>query len=72
MPHGHITRLEPELGYGFISDDAGMDWFFVRAGVRGGAIERLHPNDRVIFDYEWTNTGPRAADVALEFPQEMA
>jgi cold shock CspA family protein len=52
-------------------DDAGMDWFFVRDGVRGGAIERLAPNDRVVFDFETTPRGPRAADIALEFPQEV-
>ena len=52
-------------------DDAGLDWFFVRAGVRGDAIERLHVDDRVVFDFEMTPTGPRASDVALEFPQEV-
>jgi cold shock CspA family protein len=71
MPHGHIRRVEPGLGFGWIMDDAGMDWFFVRDGVRGGAIERLAPNDRVVFDFETTPRGPRAADIALEFPQEV-
>ena len=71
MPHGHITRVEPALGFGWIIDDAGMDWFFVREGVRHGAIERLHPKDRVIFDMESTPKGPRAADVTLEYPPEV-
>jgi cold shock CspA family protein len=72
MPQGQIRRVEPGLGFGFIVDEAGMDWFFVREGVRGGAIDRLHPKDRVVFDFESTPTGPRASDVALEFPQETA
>ena len=71
MLHGHIRRVEPALGFGWIVDDAGMDWFFVRAGVRGEAIDRLRPNDRVVFDVESTSRGPRAADIALEFPQEV-
>jgi cold shock CspA family protein len=71
MPHGTIRRVEPALGFGWIVDDAGMDWFFVREGVRAGSIERLHRNDRVVFDFESTPKGPRAADIALEFPQEV-
>jgi len=48
-----------------------MDWFFVRDGVRNGAIERLRAKDRVVFDFESTPKGPRAASIALEFPQEV-
>jgi cold shock CspA family protein len=71
MPHGHIRRVEPALGFGWIMDDAGLDWFFVREGVRGAAIERLQKNDRVRFDFEATPRGPRAADISLEFPPEV-
>lgn len=71
MPHGHITRLEPTLGFGFLIDDAGLDWFFVREGVRGGAIDRLHVKQRVVFDFEMTPKGPRASDIAIEYPQEV-
>jgi cold shock CspA family protein len=71
MPHGYISRVEPDLGFGWIVDDAGMDWFFVRDGVRRGAIERLTPKSRVVFEFETTPSGPRAANIALEFPQEI-
>jgi cold shock CspA family protein len=71
MLHGHITRLEPELGFGWIVDDAGMDWFFVREGVRHGGLERLRTGERVTFDFESTPRGPRASDIAPEFPQEV-
>jgi hypothetical protein len=57
------------LGFGWLIDDAGLDWFFVRDGVRG-SIERLLTRERVTFSYEWTPTGPRATDIALEFPQQ--
>ncbi len=71
MLHGHITRLEPDRGFGWIVDDAGMDWFFVREGVRGGGFERLERGARVTFDFEATPKGPRASDIALEFPEEV-
>jgi cold shock CspA family protein len=72
MPYGYITRVEPALGFGWIRDDAGMDWFFLREGVRHDAIVGLHRHDRVVFDVESTPTGPRARDIALQFPQEVA
>ena len=70
MPHGLIKRVEPQLGFGFIEDDAGLDWFFVRENVRGGAIDSLLPKQRVTFEHEWTAKGPRAANIRLEVPQE--
>ena len=72
MLHGYIRRVEPALGFGWIMDDAGLDWFFLREGVRGSAIDRLHADDRVTFDFEPTPKGPRATDIALEYPQEVA
>ena len=66
MPHGQITRVEPAFGFGWLVDDAGMDWFFVRDGVRGGRLERLVPGERVTFDFESTPRGPRASDIGLE------
>ena len=66
MPYGNITRLEPEHGYGFLIDDAGMDWFFVREGVRGTAFDDLWLDERVGFSSEWTGKGPRAIDIHFE------
>ena len=71
MLHGHITRLEPQRGFGWIVDDAGRDWFFVREGVRGGRFERLMRGERVTFDFESTAKGPRASDITLEYSQEV-
>ncbi len=66
MPHGHITRLVPEHGFGFLVDDAGMDWFFLRAGVRAGSFDGVWIGERVLFSQEWTPSGPRAADIHFE------
>ena len=70
MPHGTISRLEPALGFGWLVDDSGLDWFFVREGVRDGALDRLQKRQRVTFSSEWTSKGPRATDIALEYPQQ--
>jgi cold shock CspA family protein len=66
MPHGNITRLLPEHGYGFIVDDSGLDWFFVREGIRGGDFDLLWLDERVTFAPQSTPTGPRAIDIHFE------
>ena len=66
MLHGHVTRVEPEHGFGFILDDSGLDWFFVREGVSGTGFDGLRAGERVRFAHEWTRSGPRAADIHRE------
>jgi cold shock CspA family protein len=66
MPHGYITRLVPEHGFGFLMDDSGLDWFFVRDGVQGGDLASLWLGERVVFELETTPRGPRAADIRFE------
>ena len=66
MPYGHITRLEPQHGFGWLVDDSGLDWFFVRTGVRDDQIQLLWLEERVGFSYEWTPKGPRATDIHFE------
>ena len=66
MPYGLIRRLEPAYGFGFLHDDAGMDWFFVREGVRDARFDDLWRDERVGFSSEWTNKGPRAIDIHFE------
>jgi len=66
MPYGRITRLEPQYGFGWLIDDAGLDWFFVRGGVREDQMQRLWVDERVGFSHEWTPKGPRAADIHFE------
>jgi cold shock CspA family protein len=66
MPHGNITRLVPEHGFGFLVDDAGLDWFFVRDGIRYRDFSAIWVDERVWFAYEWTPNGPRATDIHFE------
>jgi cold shock CspA family protein len=63
---GHVVRLEPAHGFGFIRDDRHGDWFFVEAGVRTGGLAALWVGAKVGFSSEATPRGPRATDVHLE------
>ncbi len=63
MPYGRIARLVPEHGFGFLVDDAGLDWFFLRDGVRDARFDHLRLDERVGFSSEWTASGPRAVDI---------
>lgn len=71
MLTGRITRIEPDLGFGFILDDGGLDWFFVREGASGPGFDALQPEERVRFAYEWTRSGPRATDVQPEHDDDQ-
>lgn len=64
--YGDITRLETDRRFGFIRDDAGMDWFFVADDVRGGRFDAIWVGERVGFVPEPTASGPRAADIHHE------
>ena len=66
MPYGNISRVVPEHGYGFIIDDAGLEWFFVIDGLRERTFEGIWLDERVGFTYEWTPKGPRATDIHFE------
>jgi cold shock CspA family protein len=66
MGYGNIIRIEAAHGFGFIRDDAGMDWLFVASGVRGGGFEQVWVGARVGFVPEQTPRGPRAADIHHE------
>ena len=66
---GVVTRLKPELGYGFIRPDGGTiqdDHFFHRIGVaaesRKGFMD-LVEGTRVEFEEEASSKGPRATNV---------
>jgi cold shock CspA family protein len=66
MLYGRIIRIEPDRGFGFIHDDSGQDWIFVREGVREPGFDDLWTGERVGFGQEWTRSGPRAIDIHHE------
>jgi CspA family cold shock protein len=62
MPGGTIKRLVRDRGFGFIRDDGGQEWFFHRSAVQGD-FEQLREGQRVSFDEEPSDKGPRAGNV---------
>ena len=65
MPGGTIKRLVRDRGFGFIKDDSGQEWFFHRSAVQGD-FEDLREGQRVGFDEEPSDKGPRAGNVRGE------
>jgi CspA family cold shock protein len=62
---GKVKRLVQERGFGFISADDGREIFFHRSGVEGTTFEALHEGQRVSFDVEKGQKGPRAVHVQV-------
>lgn len=62
---GTVKRLVTDRGFGFITAEDGTEYFFHRSGVGSSpAFEDLVIGDRVSFDVERSDKGPRAAHVA--------
>jgi len=66
MPNGTIKRLVRDRGFGFIRDDGGQEWFFHRSAVAQGVFDQLNEGQRVAFDEEPSNKGPRANNIRVE------
>jgi cold shock protein len=63
---GTIKRLVRDRGFGFIRDDGGQEWFFHRSSVQAGSFESLNEGQRVSFDEEPSQKGPRAGNIRAE------
>ena len=63
MASGTIVRILTDKGFGFVSDEAGVEHFFHQSGVRDGMFESLREGQRVEFSVEESTKGPRAGDV---------
>jgi cold shock CspA family protein/ribosome-associated translation inhibitor RaiA len=62
QPHGLVSRLFPEDGYGFIRSDDGREIYFHRNSVLSG-FERLTIGAEVHFAEEQGQEGPQASTV---------
>jgi len=61
---GTIKTLVRDRGFGFITSEAtGRDHFFHWAAVIGVRLEELSIGERVLFDEEPSDRGPRATNV---------
>jgi CspA family cold shock protein len=63
---GTVKRIVTDRGFGFIADDQGKEHFFHLSGLAAGvSIESLREGDKVTFETERSDRGPRATNVAL-------
>lgn len=62
MSEGTIKRLT-DKGFGFISNEAGDDFFFHTSAVTGARFEELREGQKVSFDIGQGPKGPRAENV---------
>jgi cold shock protein len=66
MPTGTIKRVVVDRGFGFVADDSGTEYFFHFSGLGEGLlIETLQPGQRVNFETERSDRGPRATRITL-------
>ena len=65
MASGTIVRLLTDKGFGFISDEAGVEHFFHQSGVQDAGFASLREGQRVEFTVEESTKGPRACDVRV-------
>ncbi len=62
---GTIKTILVEKNFGFITpDDGGKDIFFHASSLTGVTFAELKQGDKVSFDVEESEKGPRAANVA--------
>lgn len=62
--NGTVKRVVQDRGFGFITGENGVDYFFHRDELRAGLdFRHLKPGDRVTFEEQQGPKGPRAADV---------
>ncbi|MGH2954102.1 MAG: cold-shock protein [Solirubrobacterales bacterium] len=64
MPNGTVKWFNPDKGFGFITpDDGGKDLFVHQSAIQGEGFRSLSEGDKVSFETEESDKGPRAANV---------
>jgi CspA family cold shock protein len=64
MVTGSVKKVVSERGFGFIAADDGQEYFFHRSGLDSSLdFDRLGAGERVSFDIERSDKGPRARQV---------
>jgi CspA family cold shock protein len=65
--NGAIKTITQNRGFGFIRADDGTEYFFHRSELRGGLeFEQLREGQRVRFEAQQGEKGPRAGDIHPE------
>ena len=64
MAEGTVKWFSDKKGYGFIEQDNGEDIFFHFSSINMQGFKTLNENDRVSFEVEETDRGPKAKNVS--------
>jgi CspA family cold shock protein len=65
MANGVVKWFNERKGYGFIEQDEGPDVFVHHSGINASGFRSLNEGDRVTFDIEEGQKGPRAVNVTV-------
>ncbi len=63
MANGIVKWFNDKKGYGFIENDEGEDVFVYHSDIIGVGFKSLADGDRVTFDVEQGDRGPKATNV---------
>ena len=65
MPTGTVKWFNDEKGFGFITpDDGSKDLFVHQSAINGDGYRSLNEGDKVTYESEESDKGPRAANVS--------
>ena len=65
MEQGTVKWFNESKGYGFIQKENGEDIFVHHTGIQSEGFRTLNEGDKVEFDIEQTQKGPRAISVTV-------
>jgi len=65
MHTGKIKKLVRDRGFGFISDTDGREVFFHQSSLNETTFTALQEDQKVEFDVEKSDKGPRAINVKI-------
>ncbi len=65
MPKGVVKWFNDKKGFGFITNEDGSDVFVHFSGITGDGFKSLKEGDKVEFEIENGDKGPRAVSVKV-------
>jgi len=63
MKNGTVKWFNESKGFGFLSCEDGIDYFCHHSNISGDGFKTLSEGEKVTFDIEESDKGPRAINV---------